>query len=262
MPAVAAHYFFGQEILSKVPPHIKMILEENRNLFHIGLQGPDILFYYKPLKRNAVSDYGHEMHRKNAGNFFEYAQTLLQQNYSDASFAYICGFLCHYILDSECHGYIEEIVQREDIGHIDLESSFDKLLLQSKEFDPYTYKRYTCFYPHKPSAPVIAQFYPTIKIQEVHQGIQGIRFYNWLLYSPHGIKFSLLKAAEGCVGKEGKFSPLAISKEERPHHSPFTKNIHQLYLNSIAIAVENIYTYDDCIRHKGKPNERLYRNFC
>ena len=50
MPSTYAHYRFGQEVLKELPNDIKKIIIENKELYDIGLHGPDLLFYYLPLK--------------------------------------------------------------------------------------------------------------------------------------------------------------------------------------------------------------------
>ena len=70
MPGITAHYIFGQKVLDKYPKEIKNIVIENKDLFNIGLQGPDILFYYKPLKSNNVTKFGNDMHDEKGSIFF------------------------------------------------------------------------------------------------------------------------------------------------------------------------------------------------
>ena len=63
MPAAYAHYTFGKKVLANIEnPDIRRIITEHRALFDIGLHGPDILFFYRPLKSNPVSKAGHLMH--------------------------------------------------------------------------------------------------------------------------------------------------------------------------------------------------------
>ena len=55
MPSTYAHYRFGQEVLKELPNDIKKIIIENKELYDIGLPGPDLLFYYLPLKNNEIN---------------------------------------------------------------------------------------------------------------------------------------------------------------------------------------------------------------
>ena len=43
--------------------------------------------------------------------------------------AYLLGFGCHYLLDSACHPYIEDMAAKEVITHTLLEKEFDRTLM-------------------------------------------------------------------------------------------------------------------------------------
>lgn len=64
MPSTYAHYKFGQEIRHKLTRKEKQIIDEFPDYFNIGLHGPDILFYYKPLRSNSVNQIGYSTHDK------------------------------------------------------------------------------------------------------------------------------------------------------------------------------------------------------
>ena len=55
--------------------------------------------------------------------------------------AYIYGFICHFALDSECHPYVEKMIQKSGIGHSEIEMEFDRYLLIEDKFDPLTYRQ-------------------------------------------------------------------------------------------------------------------------
>lgn len=49
MPSTYAHYRMGQQVRTMLDGNEKKIVEKYPQLYLIGLHGPDILFYYKPL---------------------------------------------------------------------------------------------------------------------------------------------------------------------------------------------------------------------
>ena len=59
MPTTYTHYRFGKDVLDALPRRIRTAMETNRELFDIGLHGPDILFYYRALIPNSVSGQGY-----------------------------------------------------------------------------------------------------------------------------------------------------------------------------------------------------------
>ena len=70
MPTTYAHYKFGKEVISALPRPLRSTVENHRELFDIGLHGPDIPFYYHPMKRNTVNGQGYDLHDKPADLVF------------------------------------------------------------------------------------------------------------------------------------------------------------------------------------------------
>lgn len=95
MPTTYAHYKFGKEVLGALPRPLQNAVENNRELFDIGVHGPDILFYYNPIRKNPVSGQGYELHDKMADEFFRNAIEVIGQAENPAAArAYIYGFIC------------------------------------------------------------------------------------------------------------------------------------------------------------------------
>lgn len=70
MPSTYAHYRMGQEVLKQLSCPVREIIMENKELYDIGLHGPDILFYYHPLKVNRVNSIGYGLHEHSGKYFF------------------------------------------------------------------------------------------------------------------------------------------------------------------------------------------------
>lgn len=45
---------------------------------------------------------------------------------SSREYAYLMGFVCHFILDSECHPYVEEYIEKSGVQHLEIEEEFEK----------------------------------------------------------------------------------------------------------------------------------------
>ena len=109
MPSMYAHYTFGSKVFKALPKSARDIIKRNKELYLIGLQGPDILFYYRPLSKNRINRYGYGMHDRPASEFFiPAASKYVKSGRNEAMLAYLLGFICHFSLDSTCHGYIEK----------------------------------------------------------------------------------------------------------------------------------------------------------
>lgn len=70
MPQTYAHQRFGDLVYDQLPEEIRAVIDDNRTFYDIGLQGPDILFYYHPLWENPVATLGAEMHHWSGRTYF------------------------------------------------------------------------------------------------------------------------------------------------------------------------------------------------
>ena len=53
-----------------LPDGLRATLEQHRELYDIGLHGPDLMFYYKALQSNPVNRLGNTMHEQKGEVFF------------------------------------------------------------------------------------------------------------------------------------------------------------------------------------------------
>ena len=56
MPALYAHDRFGEKVSEKSDGELKNIIFKYYNQYEVGLQGPDILFFYRPYHGNDVEN--------------------------------------------------------------------------------------------------------------------------------------------------------------------------------------------------------------
>ena len=112
MPSTYAHYCFGKAVYRRLPQEIQEEIKAYSPLYMTGLHGPDILFYYKPLKSNAINRIGYGMHGRPADEFFKKAWMRARElPEGRGGFAYLYGFICHFALDHSCHPYIEKKIK-------------------------------------------------------------------------------------------------------------------------------------------------------
>lgn len=75
------------------------------------------------------------MHERPAEEFFHRGADVVRgmedDNVKRQGVAYLLGFLCHFVLDSTCHGYIEKKIHVSGLSHTEIEVEFDRAL-----FDP------------------------------------------------------------------------------------------------------------------------------
>ena len=112
MPGFTTHYLFGVDAFHSIAnQNIRENLRRNHSAFTLGLQGPDLFFYYLPSYLMHHENIGALAHRKDTGLFFsnllESRNLFLRKKHSlGIADAYISGFIGHYTLDCAIHPYV------------------------------------------------------------------------------------------------------------------------------------------------------------
>ena len=111
MPGFTTHYLFGVHTLKRgssfaFPSDIK----NNKAAFGLGLQGPDVSFYYLPGYAIYGTNIGSVVHTTSTNlflkNLLKSRKLFTAPDELSIAKAYICGFFGHYLLDTTCHPYI------------------------------------------------------------------------------------------------------------------------------------------------------------
>lgn len=176
MPTTYAHWRFGCDCIETLPENLKKIVNQNRDLFDFGVHGPDVLFY--DLKRPDLFSYGQSIHKQSGKQFFENSINVykLNDDNKDQMLAYILGFLSHYALDSQCHGYINKKADVTDnLSHNKVESEYDGHLIKLDGKAISQTDRAKSLKPSKFNAMIIARFF-SYSIEEIRKAIYGQKF--------------------------------------------------------------------------------------
>ncbi|MBR4470849.1 MAG: zinc dependent phospholipase C family protein [Erysipelotrichaceae bacterium] len=213
MPTTYAHWRFGCDCIETLPEDLKNVIQKNRELFDLGVHGPDIFFY--DLKRPELFDFGSKMHRQSGRTFFESAIRTYQSydDRKDAMLAYMLGFLSHFVLDSQTHGY----VNRKDklspsLSHNKIESEYDGHLIRKDGLKVAKANRAKSLKPDADKAKIIARFFPYDE-KAVLRTIKGQLLVISGLYCRTDLK---RKALAAILEKMGKFDyrDLIVQKTE------------------------------------------------
>ena len=189
MPSTYAHYVFGKKMLERFPLSLAETARNRRELYDIGLHGPDILFYYHPLTTNKVNSVGFGTHERPAREFFARAkEACLYSEDPAGATAYALGFVCHFALDTECHSYIENKIAVSDVRHTEIESEFDRNLLEKQGIEPLSAKLTEHIAASARNADTIAPFFEGITGKQVLKSLRSMCRYNELLRAPHALK--------------------------------------------------------------------------
>lgn len=112
MPDVITHYIFGLDTVQSIKSSpLYPYLREYRDLFLVGLQGPDPIYYHHLLRKDNKAFVASKMHTEKTGDFLVSALCQIKKYEVDSpefksGLSYLSGFICHYILDSMAHPYI------------------------------------------------------------------------------------------------------------------------------------------------------------
>lgn len=188
MPSHYAHYYFGKEIIRNLSDddRIKKTINMNGDsldAFMIGLQGPDILAFYRPYSYNSLTREGVRIHRSAGNDFFERAVLFVREDPAPEKFSYLFGFMCHYMLDSACHPLVKKYMDVEDLSHSKVERDFDSYLLRMNDGTPLDLDT-DVFFPRSDRLGRIASsYYHSAGPRKLNEAIASMRRYLRLLSS-------------------------------------------------------------------------------
>ena len=139
MPGFVTHHIFGINAFHGLPKgNAKDIIRKHNKAYSLGLQGPDLFFYFLPTSSGLFPNIANKMHKENTGEFFNQliiaCSTIKELEDYETCNAYIQGFIGHYLLDSAIHPYVYCRVttkpDKEVLGvHFGLETDIDREVL-------------------------------------------------------------------------------------------------------------------------------------
>lgn len=252
MPGFVTHYIFGRETYHKLKlTQQKRNLYDNRAAYGLGLQGPDLFFYYLPSYVLHGHNIGALAHTSETNAFF---RGLLQSYTSfssktdrDIAEAYLTGFLGHYLLDTTCHPYIYAASHYQGKAkdyfshHAYLEMDIDTALLDLKlHRKPCEFFMEQTFSLTRRQKRVIADMlyhayhyaFPKLRVGKCTMwlSIYSIRLAMRLLRDHTGQKKVLLRLLEKHLLGYPIFSPLIVSDTLFFRTDPFNMR-HALWHN-------------------------------
>lgn len=262
MPSTYAHYRMGQEVKEKSRGEERRIIAAHSELYLIGLHGPDIFFYYKPLRIHPVNQIGYGTHSRAGAEFFERAAQVIGKHKDteerEEYLAYVYGVICHFALDVTCHGYIDRRIEESGITHTEIEVEFDRELMLMDGLDPLRQELTGHIVPSLENAKVIREFYPAATVEQVQESLESMIFHNHLLITPSKGKRWLVCALLKATGNYKEMHGLMVNYEKNPDCEMSTKNLSGLYQNAKELAIRLILEYGDYLENK-KPLDEIYR---
>ena len=204
MPTTYAHDLFGQKIYRQMPDEVKKIIRRNGELYRIGLHGPDIFFYYF-IFQNHVSRVGYRMHKEKACAFFVQGMEQVRETGDETLLAYLLGFGCHYLLDSSCHPFVNEMNDKGIISHSLLEIEFDRYLMEENGKNPYSFYPSDCIKAKKKNAEEIHKVFPLVRKGDILLSLKLMKFMtNQLVCDDGGARRARLSRISSLGGRKAQ----------------------------------------------------------
>ncbi len=233
MPSSYAHYRFGVAALNMLPADTVRSVQRFRRLYDVGLHGPDLFYYYRPVASRGTGILGIKYHEQTGKNFFTRICRAIRMERSEAASAYLYGVLCHYVLDSTLHPYILETAEKNGVTHAAMETEFDRYLLELDCKLPPDGKRLT---EHlqltEGECDTVARFYPPATAKTVKGALATTIQVNRLITLPEGPGRKVLEKGLGLVAKE--LQGMLMSAKADPACAPLNEGLLQRYEEALS----------------------------
>lgn len=182
MPSHYAHHRFGADVLSAIPADRHRLIQRFRRLYTIGLQGPDLFFHHNPFWKSSLGNLGSQLHHLTGREFFDRACAVLKAHPSEGATAFLYGLLAHYCLDSRVHPLVHDLTRDGQIGHVELETEFERYLLTLDGHTPPQNFRMSHHYKiTRGECVTVAQFFPPATPGNIHGCLRNMQLFDWFL---------------------------------------------------------------------------------
>ena len=262
MPAIYAHTRFGKIVAKQLEGELEQVVSRNYAAFQTGLQGPDIFFFYRPWNKNRVNQYGFHLHKVSAMPFFRHGvKVVRKKGTASREYAYLLGFLCHFILDSECHPYVTEMIEKTGIQHLEIEEEFEKMLMRMDGKNDLTYPQHRLVPTDWGTAAAVSPFYNKVPPKQVRSALKYMRMVRRLFWAPGIVKQSMINGVMRLTGKFDRMKGLMIQRKDHPGCRVTNEELMRRFNEAVGIALVMIQALDESVRLESGLPKRLDRNF-
>lgn len=228
MPSHYAHYRFGAQAIACMSPDVRRHVQRFRQLYDVGLHGPDPFFYHNIFLRDSTVELGSKFHRQTGEEFFARICRKLRLEPNEAGLSYLYGVLAHYCLDSVCHPFIKATAEEGTAGHTELETEFDRYLLTldgKKPAHTFDCSRHMKLTPGE--CKTVADFYPPATPAAVGQSVKSMAFCVKTLAAPGGIRKNGVNLAVKL--SSGRLASYVMKRIPNPRCSHLDEQLLALY---------------------------------
>lgn len=183
MPCIYTHESFGRQVAKQLPDELQNIIHKYQKEFRAGLQGPDFLFFYYPMLKLRTNQLGYWQHNHSASSYLNRLMPILRREGTDSGvYAYTLGFICHFMLDSECHSFVIPLSKKPGYNHLAIENEFDRYLMKKDGLKPIYHPVWKMIHNNADVVKAIQSAYEPFNLSKSHirEALYGMRFYKWL----------------------------------------------------------------------------------
>ena len=261
MPTTYTHHIFGALVYQKLPKKLQETIQKEKNLYEIGLHGPDILFYYRPFQNNRVNGLGHGMHREEALGFFRRAKEQYQNTKEEALLAYITGFICHFMLDSACHPIVSDYMKKEGSSHAEIETDLDRVLMEKTHKNPVRYRPADTVRIRGTDAAVIASVLEGMDKKTILSCLRGMKFYTNLTICSSEWKRKMLLLGMKITGADEELKGRMMEKRRSRRCEESTQELIKQMKRCVPETVRMIESYWNVDGQEDMTKKRFSRNY-
>ena len=269
MPNYYAHLKFGEKVLGELPVALAEAVDREREAFDLGCLGPDPLFFYQPIRPNAVRREGVRMHRNSALPAVERLRQAIEDEVP-MSVGYGAGFLCHLALDSACHGYVNHRAAGGPISHMAMEGEYDRMLLENDGLDATERAHLPRISNDHAVWEAASQAFVHASPGQMRRAYRSMHFFSSFLARSNG------RATGKVIGAVSHMLPISSAKgialKAQPHPAAAESNetLDQLLEAAVPVTAEQITAFFRAIRaedpvprwfdrdFKGTPPQRIH----
>lgn len=262
MPTTYAHDIFGKEVFKRLPAEIKDTIRKGKGVYRIGVHGPDIFFYYRPLFHSRVRDNGSDLHKECAADFFARGIREYQSKPSEQLASYLYGFACHFMLDSTCHGYINQFEKEKGVSHAEIETELDRRLMLREGKKLFVYLPASVTQVDRQNCEVIHRMFPEVTVRQLKEALYGQKFFDRLLTCRCGVKEKIVLGGMKVLGCYDELEGQVMRKNINPVTVESTDKLMELYQKALEDAPAALENLRRCLAGEQKRlSERFYQDY-
>ena len=238
MPTTYAHYRFGCDVKGQLKEKEAKIINDNIEAFDMGVYGPDILFYYRPLIKTKTRMLGSKHHHQAFEIILKHAAEQIKNLENPEKYmAYMYGFICHFALDAYCHGYINYTKKQTGLGHNLMEAEFDRMLMEMDGHNPLKFKPTAHMKPSRELAAVIGKVYIDVDEKTAYRSTKTIKAFSNIIAAPTIFSRALVYTALFLSGNLSGKGGMVIRHKKNAACDETNKEIYRLYQKAEKLAV-------------------------